>query len=113
MKEEIREVMKRLKEGMIAYISEDDAPYTEKDIDVCFNILKEYLEKMHQSSDMEEGMKHVKSAVLALNQLNEACDYCLIETNEREDICEIIIMAGHEKGYNDLEDDITEEWREW
>ena len=55
----------------------------------------------------------VKMTVLRLNKLNEKCDFQLIETGEREQIAEIIISAGNLKGYNSLDDDITEEWREW
>lgn len=58
-------------------------------------------------------MKIVKKTVLALNALNEKCEYELIETEQREDIAEIIILAGYLKGFNDRDDDITEEWREW
>jgi hypothetical protein len=54
----------------------------------------------------------VKSTVLKLNALNEKCDLSLIETNEREQITEIII-ASHKMKYNSLNEDITEEWREW
>jgi hypothetical protein len=55
----------------------------------------------------------VKSTVLKLNALNEKCDLSLIETNEREQITEIIILASHKMKYNSLNEDITEEWREW
>ncbi|WP_167356145.1 hypothetical protein [Chryseobacterium jejuense] len=58
-------------------------------------------------------MEIVKSTVLKLNNLNEKCDYSLIETNEREQIAEIIILAGYEMGYNASDEDGTEEWREW
>ena len=58
-------------------------------------------------------MKVVEKTVLALNELNEPCDEELIETGQREDIAEIIILAGNLTGYNSLDEDITEEWREW
>ena len=31
----------------------------------------------------------------------------------QEDIAEILILAGHLKGYNTRDEDIAEEWREW
>ena len=58
-------------------------------------------------------MKVVEKTVLALNELNEPCDKELIETGQREDIAEIIILAGNLTGYNSLDEDITGEWREW
>ena len=61
----------------------------------------------------KEIMKHVKKLVLALNKLNEKTDYCLLETEERESIWEIIQNSAVECGLTNPEDDITEEWREW
>ena len=57
--------------------------------------------------------RHVKKLVLALNKLNEKTDYCLLETEERESIWEIIQNSAVECGLVNPEDDITEEWREW
>ena len=58
-------------------------------------------------------MKHVKTLVLALNKLNEKTDYCLLETEERESICEIIQESAIACGLSDPSDDITEEWRDF
>jgi|GEM_PF-5614734 hypothetical protein len=38
-------------------------------------------------------MKAVKEYVLKLNDLNEKCNHCIIETEQREDICEVMILA--------------------
>ena len=54
-----------------------------------------------------------KKTVILLNEINEKCEYELIETEQREDIAEIIILSGSLKGFNTRDDDITEEWREW
>ena len=43
----------------------------------------------------------------------ESTDFCMIETSERETICEIIQECAVACGLTDAEDDITEEWREW
>jgi hypothetical protein len=56
-------------------------------------------------------MKSLKKAVLALNDLNEECNGGLIETAEREDLCELINVAVGHAGLESNEDDITEEWR--
>ncbi|WP_437920031.1 hypothetical protein [Sphingobacterium sp. LRF_L2] len=87
--------------------------YTQRDVDQCMGILKEYLQKMAATNAKDEGNEVVQSAVISLNQLNEKCDYELIETSEREQIADIIISAAADKGYTTLEEDITEEWREW
>ena len=70
----------------------------------------------------EDAKKEVKEklfeiAILALNTLNEESEDCLIETREREDLCELIdticINAGlNPQDYADGEG-ISDEWREW
>jgi hypothetical protein len=45
--------------------------------------------------------------------LNATCEYDLIETDQREDICAFIIRAGALAGFNEADEDVTEEWREW
>ncbi|MEM6805372.1 MAG: hypothetical protein AAF696_28500 [Bacteroidota bacterium] len=109
----IKEILPRLKEGMIDFIVPGDTGYTEKEVDTCLQMLAVYLQAMEASSSKEEGMKIVEQTVLALNDLNEKCEHELIETEQREDIAEIIILAGSLKGYNDVDDDITEDWRDW
>jgi len=52
----------------------------------------------------------VKGFVLALNSIND--DYGVIETMERESLCEFI-LAGVALAGLETDDDITEEWREW
>lgn len=102
-----------LKKNMEDYMHENDPSYTQDDVDLCIVTLSDYVIKVFATESKDEGMKIVKSTVLKLNDLNEKCDFSLIETNEREQIAEIIISAGHEKGYNAVDEDITEEWREW
>ncbi|WP_147420898.1 hypothetical protein [Sphingobacterium siyangense] len=102
-----------LKTNMEGYLHENNPPYVQDDIDLCIATLSDYVVKVLDTKSKDEGMKLVKATVLKLNELNEKCDYSLIETNEREQIAQIIILAGHEKNYNAIDEDITEEWREW
>lgn len=51
--------------------------------------------------------------MLELNKLNDDSDGALIETSEREQLCDIIIAAAQQAGLESDEDDITYEWREW
>jgi hypothetical protein len=114
MKPEIKLMIDRLKEGMLGFIEGDDeAPYTTVDVDKSVDIITKYLDGINKTSNKDDAMKIVEKTVLSLNELNEQCDFALIETDQREDICEIIIQAGHSKGYNELSEDITEEWRKW
>ncbi|WP_300691575.1 hypothetical protein [Chryseobacterium sp.] len=102
-----------LKKNMEDYMNENNPSYTQDDVNECVLLISNYVVKVLGSKSKEEAIEIVKSTVLKLNNLNEKCDYSLIETNEREQIAEIIILAGHEKGYNTVDEDITEEWREW
>ncbi len=58
-------------------------------------------------------MKCVQKVVQALNTLNEKCDYCLIETDQREYLVPFIEEAAVTAGLTIPKNDITEEWREW
>ncbi|WP_151893346.1 hypothetical protein [Patiriisocius marinistellae] len=98
---------------MIEYIEPGESEYTASDVEKCMILINNFLDKVSKSESKESGMLLVKNVVLDLNNLNENCDYELIETGQREQIAEIIILAGHLKGYNDINEDITEEWRDW
>lgn len=105
-------------DGMLAYLEdgEDEAGYTRADIDRCDAILTDYLEAVFEPGihgDDDAIMAAVETAVLALNALNEACDQSLLETDQREGICEIIIHAAADAGLDADGEDITEAWREW
>ena len=93
----------------------EDCGFTKKDIAKCETLILEYLVALENITKPtnKEIMKYVKKLVLALNKLNEKTDYCLLETEERESIWEIIQNSAVECGLTDPEDDITEEWREW
>ena len=94
---------------------EDDCEFTKKDIQKCEVILAQYLDSLASLSTPtdKEIMKCVKKAVLALNKLNEKTDYALLETEERENIWELIQFSAIDCGLQNPSDDITEEWREW
>ncbi|WP_312076416.1 hypothetical protein [Chryseobacterium sp.] len=102
-----------LTQSMTEYMETTQPSYSKKDIEECGKILTEYLSAISESQSKDEGMKIVQNTVEKLNALNEKCDFELIETSEREQIAEIIILAGSKKGYNTPEEDITEDWREW
>jgi hypothetical protein len=102
---------------MLAYLEEvgEDGGFHEKDVRKCEKILLLYLESLEKLSiPSDKGiLAAAKKAVLDLNKLNEKTDYALLETEERENICELIQNSAVEAGLTDPEEDITEEWREW
>lgn len=102
-----------LKKSMLEYMEMANPSYSKNDVDECVKILNEYLLEIKNSNSKEAGMKIVENTIKKLNKLNEKCNSELIETSEREQIAEIIILASSQKGYNTKEEDITENWREW
>jgi hypothetical protein len=81
-----------------------------------FNTLIEGLISFGQSADEKDKVELFKTAILSLNKLNGEVDG-LIETGEREDLCELIdqitIAADmNPKNYGDGEG-IADQWREW
>ena len=56
-------------------------------------------------------------AIIALNNLNEGAGNCLIETGEREDLCELIDKICGVGGLNSKDyadgNGISDLWRDW
>jgi len=110
---DLNKLLSDLKTSMISYMQTAQPSYTMDDINSCETILKQYLADMLTSKNKKAGMKIVKKTILALNKLNNKTQETLIETGEREQIAEIIMLASSRKGYNSVDEDITEEWRQW
>lgn len=88
--------------------------YTNKDVDECGEILNQFINKLkHVSSSPAEieVMPMVQDVVERLNKISERCGD-IIETDQREYLCDFIIKAVNIAGYK-TDDDITEQWREW
>ncbi len=110
------QVTENIANSMITYMEEwGGVDYTKEDVAKCEAILHRYLDALaaFETPTDELIMAEVETVVLALNELNEAVGYTMIETGEREAICEIIQSAAETCGLQDIPDDVTEEWREW
>ena len=94
---------------------QDGAGYTEADITRCGEILDEYIDRLSQVDDPDAGaiLLYVEKVVRDLNELNDECNYSLIETDQRELLCDFIEKVAQEAGLENDGTDITEEWREW
>jgi hypothetical protein len=113
VKKDLGKMVSDLKASMVSYMHTAQPSYTMDDINNCEIIIKRYLTDIQSSKNRSDGMAIVKTAILELNRLNNKTQETLIETGEREQIAEIIILASSSKGYNTVDEDITEEWREW
>lgn len=90
-----------------------DAGYTQEHIDACDTALETFFASMAQATHNRDAiMTAVRDLVLVLNDVNHRCDGCMIETDQREQICEIVSVAAREAGL-ETDVDLTEEWREW
>lgn len=100
--------------GMLNYLAGDPdcAEYTEEDVESCDARLSAFLTTMTPGLGPNAIMAAIRDLVLSLNALNDRCGGTLIETDAREDICELIIMAQQVAGLTE-DEDITGEWREW
>lgn len=99
--------------GVREYLAEADANYGEDEVVDCGRIVDRYLEAVGNAPDQATAREAVRTSVLALNALNDRCDGQLIETDQREQLCVIIIGASALPGFNGPDEDVTGEWREW
>ena len=93
--------------------------YTQENCDAAksiFDNLISGLKSIGENAPEKEKIKLFQTTVLSLNELDDRIDG-LIETGEREDLCELIdqitIAAGlNPENYADGEG-LADEWREW
>ena len=112
----IKQVKENVVSAMLDYMSEDEyCGYSKKDVKKCECLLLEYLDKLSSLTNPTDELilEQVKKVVIALNKLNDKTDYCLIETDAREEIWQIIQNSAVECGLSPSIEDVTEEWREW
>lgn len=101
-----------------------DAGYGAAEIDECERILEGFLASLRNAVGDGERVPSraildraaraaVEHTVRALNALNARCRYNLIETDQREGLCDLIRSALAEIGALRGVEDPTEPWREW
>ena len=98
--------------GMIKYMQDGDTDYGISHVNECGVILDTFFTSANSANSSDQYLSIVRETVLKLNTLTEAVED-IIETQEREDICLLIMDVGSSLGFNDPDEDVTEEWREW
>jgi hypothetical protein len=114
-KGEAEAARRRVLLGMSDYLAEfPNCGYTHDAIDRCREILDTCLAALNSEPrpSPSQVRSAVKRAVLALNKLNKCYGGSLIETDQREDLCAVLLGAAQAAGLG-TEDDITEAWRQW
>lgn len=94
--------------------------YTQENCDKARKIFDDLIAdliEIGEGASEDNKVALFKTAIIATNQLNSECDDCLIETGEREDLCELTNMITTACGldpnkYGDGEG-LASEWREW
>jgi len=110
---EILKAREDLIRGMTSYMESSDVSYTRTEIAEAEKILNNHYIKLRDIQTIEEAESLVKRTVMELNHLNHKANHELIETDQRELICEFIIKSGAMHGFNKSNEDVTERWREW
>jgi hypothetical protein len=115
----MQKLLGELLDGMRHYLADQidgggEAGYTSADIGECGRILDAYLATVEEAArgDSETVMGAVEFTVRSLNRLNERTQQHLIETDQREQICEIVRRAAASRGVG-FGEDLTEPWREF
>jgi len=108
-----REILAAMQEYLHDAEDGESSPYAPSDIERCGAILSEFLAAIAVVKGGDEALVCTRDAVLKLNALNVSCDHGLIETGEREGICDLIGEARAAYGFHDHGEDVTFEWREW
>jgi len=112
---ELNHLQSRLVHEMETYMEEvgEECGYTTEDIDASTAVLAAYVATLSGPANPESIIAEVQKTVMKLNAISEKCHAGLIETDQREMICEIINQAAEYAGLPVGSDDLTEEWREW
>lgn len=94
-------------------MEEGDDMFTDEALAASEKAMHEYISSLKLLKNPTEKaiLKKVKEIVIEFNRLNEEYDY-FVETFEREELAGFIDEKAREAGL-ELDDDITEEWREW
>ncbi len=110
----MKSLLKIIQYDMLDFIEGEVEPcYSSNDVTSCIKLLLEFMSSIDLQKQTKESAKaHVRELVLSLNELNNDCQHCLIDTAQREGICEFIHKALLAANIC-FDNDITEEWRNW
>jgi hypothetical protein len=91
--------------------------YTPENCGAAKQIMDDLIEglvRLGESSSTDNKIELIKNAVIAYNNLNDEVEG-LIETGEREDLCDVFENIAQSAGINteQYDDDITFQWRTW
>lgn len=97
------------------YDPKADVGYQQAHVDQLDTVLTHFLQTLHslpQPGVEDDIMAAVQTAVLGINALNNSVQGCMIETGEREMLCDFFSLAVNEAGL-ECDEEVTDEWRDW
>ena len=100
----------------VAEQGEDNAGYALDDVAAVGVVLEGFQSAWNALVDQpsREGLDAALSvAIEQLNGLNDRCDFCLIETHQRELLAAYFNQAAQALGLATPAEDVTEELRDW
>lgn len=106
-----------LLKGMVEYMRDPDhdkPPYEQLDVDALDAILTSFIDTTARLKSPDDAaiMNAVRDCVLKINALADRVEG-MIETGQREDLCELLQNFSIAAGLRSVPDDVTEEWRTW
>lgn len=93
----------------------EEPPYKKADVDEFESIIDNFITTVASSrekSNFQWVKNEVKDLVITLNSFNCRYNQQMIETGQREGICDLIDLVIKEAGHS-VKQDITLEWRDW
>lgn len=113
--QQLQAVKKDVLDGMADALAHGATGYTHTHIVHCRKILDLFLAAMGQlqaPAAEETILGVVEDTVLRLNELNDECGHMLIDVDQRNPLCELILTAARCAGLPG-DEDVTQAWREW
>lgn len=104
-------------EKWLTYSEGDDGmeQYTRANCDAAARVVDDLIEsliELGETADEDEKIARFQVAIESLNALND--ETSLIETGEREELCELFNNIGRAAGIEvDEEEETVTQWRDW
>jgi hypothetical protein len=91
--------------------------YSKRNCKKAESIILKLIKQLENLNDDDISKKEelIKNCVLELNEFNDKLDGCFIETQEREELCDLFDNIADAIGLNvqSYEDGIASKWRNW
>ena len=116
MKPEIKEKKTYLLHWMYDFIEDDDEPaYLPQHVEECDQLLTCFINEVANNSKRSEFFwvsQQIEQLIKQLNELNFKLDHQLIESDQRDDICDLITLVVKDAGHA-FNEDLSERLNIW